>query len=110
MRRPGDDPGDGVGDVLRGQWRGPLVHRRGLLLVAPEPDQRELRLDHPWRDLADPDRLAEQLEPQRPGDRVHRVLGGRIAAPARIDLDSGDRADHDYVAAALALQGGKERL
>ena len=110
MRRASHDVGDRVRDVLGGQRRRALVDLVGLLLVTLEADQRELGLDHARSHLADADRLAEQLEAERAGDRVRRVLRGRVAGAAGIDLDAGHRADHDDVTVPAALQRGEEGL
>ena len=58
-----------------------VVHRVGRRLVAAEADQGELLgVDHARRDLADPDRLAVELEAQRLGHRLGGVLGRGVAA------------------------------
>src|SRR2546430_12265021 len=49
----------------------------------------------PRCDLGDAHRLPVQLEPERLGDRAHRVLCRRVAATALVSLESGDRADVD---------------
>src|SRR3954447_189517 len=93
VRRTGHRPGHAVGDVV-GRERGhALVHRRRPLLVPAEAYQAELRLHQPRGDLDDPNRLPQQFSPQRPGDGARSVLGRRVTAATRVDVEAGDRTD-----------------
>ena len=75
-----------VGDVLGDQRLGDAgVDGVALRLVAAEPDQPELLgPDHARGDLADPHRLADELEPQRLGEHLRAVLGRGVAATALV--------------------------
>src|SRR3954447_11821507 len=46
VRRTAGDESDHVGDVLGHQWGNSVVDLCGTLLVAVEPEQREVRLHH----------------------------------------------------------------
>ncbi len=82
VRWPGGDPGDGIGDVLGTQRVGDTgVDGVGPLVVAGEPDQRELvGPHHAGSHLAHADRLVEELEPEGFGHRLGAVLRRRVAA------------------------------
>src|SRR5438445_13734454 len=99
MGWPGGSPNDAVRDIGTGQRLHPLLDGNRALLVALEPDQAELRLHHPRLDLGYPDGLAEELQPERPGDGAYGVLAGRIPHAAWVNLEAGDRAQVDDVRA-----------
>ena len=102
--------GDRLCDVFRGQRLEALVHLRSLFLIAVEADERELGLDQARRDLGHPDRLAEELKAKRAGERVDGMLGSGVARAAGVDLDSGNRADHDDVPTSAPLERRQEGL
>jgi hypothetical protein len=61
MTGPGGNKGDALGDVHGRQRFHTLVDLGGSLLVTGEPDEGKLRFDHARIDLADTDRLTEEL-------------------------------------------------
>src|SRR3546814_17493254 len=80
------------------------IDRIRLGLVAVEADQGELRgVHHSGRDLADPDRLADQLQAQGLGDHLGAVLGRDIAGAGLVRRAPRGRADvHDQAVLAGA--------
>ena len=105
MRWARDREHDAVRHVLGRQGLDAFIHAPRGFAIAVKAHEAELGLDEPGGDLRDPDRLAVELEPQRPGDRTHRVLGGGVAGAAFVRLETRDGADvHDVPAPGLAEQ------
>ena len=61
VRGPRGDEAHDLGDILGDERLQALVRLGGLVGVAVEADERELRLDEPGHDLGEPNRLAEEL-------------------------------------------------
>ncbi len=109
MPRACEHEHDAVGNVFRLQRVDALVHRRGLLGVALETHDRELRLRQAGVDGADADRAAEQIFAQRIREAAHCELRRDVARRAFVRLAAGDRSEVDDVAAVTDVRQAEAR-
>src|SRR5450759_120525 len=109
VMRAAGDPRDRLGDVVGDQRAGhTFVHLRRTRRVAAVAGERELLgHDHARYDLADPDRLAAQLEPHRAGDHPLRGLGPAVAGATFVRPVGGHAGDEDDGAFGRTERGEK---
>src|SRR5437764_7668145 len=87
----GDHPQNAIGNIRSCERLHSLIDSRRPIPVPLEANQTELGFHHPWCDLAHPNRLPQQFEPQGLRDRAHPVLARRITDATRVDLEAGHR-------------------
>lgn len=110
MRGPSRHKYNHLCNIMTRQRLYALVHRVGLPMIALEPHDRELGLDHARVDLRDADVRVHGLEQKRLGDRGHRGLGCTVDRSVAVGLLARYGANVDDVALVPGAHPGKYGL
>src|SRR5262245_62731727 len=93
-----------VGNVLRLERVDVLVDLPGAIIVAPEADPGEVRLDEARVNGRQVDRAAEQILPQPVREAAHGELRRDVDGGVLVGLPTGDGAHVDDVAAVTDVR------